>query len=311
MIAPLPVALTGATGFLGSHIAEALLAAGVPVRGVVRSPEKGAWLAEKGMALRRADLTDTDALTSSFAGSSVLIANAALGSNLGTLEDFRRTNVTGTENTLKAAAAAGIRRVIYISSVAVYRNAPGVAITEDHPRYGHRRRLAWSDLTTDWRYSMTKCIAEDRALALSEKLGISLTVLRPGPIYGSRDSRWTQRILRLWRRAFLVLPTVGVPMLHARDVAAAVLACVRQPETGGQAYTLAGPPARLDTIIRTLGALAGRTPRILALPLPLSIRYDTRKAAAALGFAPIPLGDGLREVWENELRPALHALPGP
>ena len=80
MIAALPVALTGATGFLGSHIAEALLAAGLPVRGVVRNPEKGAWLAAKGMALRRADLAETDAMTSAFGGSQLLIANAALES---------------------------------------------------------------------------------------------------------------------------------------------------------------------------------------------------------------------------------------
>ena len=68
------VALTGATGFLGSHLARALIARGATVCGVVRRPERGAWLAELGVELRTADLADPLALARAFDGVDAVIA---------------------------------------------------------------------------------------------------------------------------------------------------------------------------------------------------------------------------------------------
>ncbi len=291
------MAITGATGFLGSHIAAHLRSAAQAVRGVVRNPSRGGWLERLGVELATADLGTPEALTAAFAGAGALVANAALGSKLGTLEDFVRTNVAGTENTLRAAAAAGVHRVVLISSVAVYRTRVRTYQGEDSERYGHRKRpFVWSDLTTDWRYAMTKCIAEDRAFALAAELGLALTVLRPGPIYGSRDSRWTARLLGYHGRGFVLAPTVGVPMVHAGDVAAAVAGALSNPASVGRAYNLAGPPRTLPFLLGELRRLSGRGPLVMPVPLPLWVGYATAAAERDLGFRSRPLEEGLREV---------------
>ncbi len=293
----MPVALTGATGFLGSHLAAHLLAAGTAVRAVVRNPERGAWLAEAGAQLAAADLDHPAALEAAFRGARAVVANAALGSNLGTLEDFVRTNVGGVENTLRAAASAGVQRVVLISSVAVYRTRIRTFQNESGERYGHvKRPFVWSDLTTDWRYAMTKCIGEDRALALAAELGLKLTVLRPGPIYGSRDSRWTARLLGYHRRRLLLAPTVGVPMVHAGDVAGAVAGALGTDASVGRAYNLAGPPRTLPVLLAALKRLSGRGPLVVPVPVPLWVGYDTTAAARDLGFRSRPLDEGLQEV---------------
>lgn len=291
-----PIALTGATGFLGGHLVDAFLAAGLPVRGVVRRPERARALTQRGVALAPADLADVEALTLGFLGAEVVVANAALGSYLGTLEDFVRANVGGAEHTLRAAAAAGVRRVVWISSTGVYRTRVWRRMGEDAERYGPVRRASWSDLTTDWRYALTKHLAEERATALAAELGVALTVLRPGPIYGSRDSRWTARFLRAHARRFVVAPTIGVPMVHAGDVARVVVAAVERPALAGRVYNVAGPPVSVVRVLRVLRRLTGRGPFVVPIPVPLWVRYDTTAAERDLGFEVRPLEDGLLEV---------------
>ncbi len=290
------VAVTGATGFLGGHVAAALRAEGRAVRGVVRRPDAGAWLAEAGVTFARADLAEVEELAAAFAGAEAVVANAALGSFQGGLADFVRTNVTGTENTLRAAAAAGVRRVVYVSTVAIYRTVLRHPMPEDHPRYGPRRRaFAWTHAGTDWRYCVSKQAAEERAWALAEALGLALTVVRPGPVYGSRDPKWTARLLRTVARPVAFAPTVGIPAVHAGDVARAVAAALANPASIGRAYNVAGPPTPLADILAGLVRLRGGGARLLRVPVPLWVAYDTSAAARDLDFRARPLADGLAE----------------
>ena len=291
------VAITGATGFLGSHLALAALDAGWQTRGVVRTPARGAWLADRGVELRRADLEEPDALREAFHGVDVVVANAAMGSYAGELDDMIRTNVGGTEATLRAAAAAGVRRVVLISSVALYRTQLGAPMAEDQPRYGPRRRwFAWSHFTTDWRYSISKGLAEDRAWAVAAELGLAVTALRPGPIYGSRDPKWTARILRDHARSLVFAPTVGVPVVHAGDVARAAMAAADRPASAGRAYNITGPSVSPLQILRVLRTLTGRGPLLVPVPLPLTVRFDTRAAERDLDLRHRTLEDGFAEV---------------
>lgn len=295
----LRVAITGATGFLGGHTALALQAAGHTVTGVVRRPEAGGWLSERGVALRSADLRDEASLRRAFEGCAVVVANAAMSSYTGSLEEMVRTNVSGTEATLRAAAAAGVERVAYISTVGLYETTTRHPMGEDQPRYGPVKRwFAWSHLTTDWRYSVSKGLAEDRAWAVAAELGLRVTVLRPGPIYGSRDPKWTARLLRQHARRVTFAPTLGVPLIHAGDVAACVVAAVERPGCAGRPYNIAGPPVSPYTALRLLRALSGRGPLLIPVPVPLSVRYDTRAAEVALGLRCRSLEAGLREVLE-------------
>jgi nucleoside-diphosphate-sugar epimerase len=291
------IAVTGATGFLGSHLVQALKPLGVV--GVVRSPQK----APAGLEVRAGDLSDIKSLRHAFQGASVVVANAALGSKLGTLEDFLRTNVTGTENTLVAAAEARVARVILISTVAVYKTRLCSYMDETTERYlgekPYTRRRVWNDLTTDWRYSFSKSIAEARAQELAATLNLSLTILRPGPIYGSKDTRFTARLLQKLENRLVFGPGVGIPMVHAGDVAGAVAGAIQNPASIGNAYNLAGPPVSMGAVLQCLKGLAKRGPVILPLWTPFWVGYTTTAAKQDLGFKVRELGEGLQEVLVN------------
>jgi nucleoside-diphosphate-sugar epimerase len=296
-----PVAVTGATGFLGSHICDALLHAGLEVRGLVRRPEKATRLRAQGVALAQADLADQDALETGLQGCDSLVANAALGSWQGPLDRYLEVNVAGTERLLRAAHAAGLRRVVLVSTVAVYRTKLRQVMDENTESYGHeRRRLNPSDLSTDWRYALSKSRAEARAWALADELGLQLTVLRPGPIFGPRDPKLTRRFFALHARRIAVVPTVGIPMVAARDCADTVPAALQRSESIGRAYNLAGPPASLVDVLAELRRLTGRGPTVVPLPVPLWVAYDTRRAHQELGFVSRPLPTTLREVVDAE-----------
>ena len=90
---------------------------------------------------------------------------------------------------------------------------------ETAPHGSRRRWLNPSDLPTDWRHARSKARGEARAQQIAEELGLALTVLRPGTVFGPRNTRLAQRYLRLQSREWAVAPTAGVPQVSARDCA--------------------------------------------------------------------------------------------
>ena len=298
-----PVALTGATGFLGSHIWRALRGSGRRVRAVVRSPEKAVPINRWNDEVRRADLSDAPALTVALRGASAVVANAALGSWQGDLDRFFAVNVEGVRHLLGAMHSAGVRRLVFISTVAVCRTRPWVWQGDDSPRYGadgKRGRWQLSDLTTDWRYAVTKSVGEDLATELAGRYDIQLTVLRPGPVFGVGDPKLTQRYLKMWRSRLCWAPTVGVPQVCATDVAAAVVAALARPLSVGATYTLAGPPTSPFEVVSTMRQLAARGPVVVPVPVPVWVAWDTRRAQAELDFSSRPLSEALADVLRAE-----------
>src|SRR5262245_53119066 len=140
------IAVTGATGFLGRYIVDTLLARGARVVGVVRNPDRVPALAARGVELRRADLAQPDRLLAGFHGIDAVDPNAALFSLRNTSwKAHLAANIEGTRNVIEAAAAAGVPRVVQISSVAVYRGRQQPCINEDHPQHSaDSRRLPWT-----------------------------------------------------------------------------------------------------------------------------------------------------------------------
>src|SRR5436853_6137547 len=115
------IAVTGATGFLGRYIVDVLLARGAHVIGVVRNPAKVPELAQKGVELRQADLAQRDRLAAGFADAQAVVSNAALFSLKSTSwRDHEAANIEGTRNVMGACVDAGVRRIVQVSSVAVY-----------------------------------------------------------------------------------------------------------------------------------------------------------------------------------------------
>ena len=289
------IAVTGATGFLGTHICRALLATGATVVGVVRSPEKGALLQSEGVAFRKADLADVSALTAAFSGCDAVVANAALAVKGGApYSAFRSANIGGVQRTFTAVEHAGVRRVLHISSVGVYQVRAGKKMAEDTP-LRTRFRVDPSLLTTNWRYTLTKALGEQVAWQRAAAIGCGLTVFRPGPVYGSGDVKLLPKLMRQAERASVWVPNVGLPLVHAGDIALGVVAALSHDHALGQAYNFGGVTHALPDVIRTLSVAMNTSCRIRTVPLGLGVRFDDTKAARDLGLNHRPLLDGFRE----------------
>ncbi|MCB9732531.1 MAG: hypothetical protein H6745_07960 [Deltaproteobacteria bacterium] len=100
------------------------------------------------------------------------------------------------------------------------------------------------------------------------------------------------------------MPTVGIPWVHAGDVALAVVAALRNDASAGRAYTLAGEPVSLYRFMKTLRRALGHGAVVLPVPIPAWVRYDTSRARAELGFAPRDVDAGIAEAVAD-LRPKL------
>ena len=168
------VAVTGATGFLGRYLVDVLLARGAHVIGVVRNPDRVPELAARGVELRQADLAERDRLARGFAGAQAVVSNAALFSLRNrSWEDHHRANIQGTENVFGALADAAVKRVVHVSSVAVYRaHRPRVA--EDAPQLTDDTRRTLTNA-----YSVSKALSEQLAWRRAARYGLELTAIRP------------------------------------------------------------------------------------------------------------------------------------
>jgi len=289
------VAITGATGFLGSHLAQ-ILGSRFEVRGVVRSPEKGVDL---GIELARADLGDVDALTTAMEGCEALVANAALAPGWAkpSAEAFIEANVRGAENQLEAARRAGVRRIIWISTVAVYRTRLGRALSEDAERIDpDRPRFDWNNLTTDPGYTRSKAAAERLAWERCAQHGFELTVLRPGPIYGERDPKLTARYDRMLDMRVIAAPTAKLPHVHASDVALGAAAALQRPQSIGQAYNMTGPSVSVYRFLRIWKRVRSRRAAIIPLPVPIHIAFDDTAAERDLGFRPRTIAEAVQHL---------------
>ena len=296
------IAITGATGFLGWHLSHAALERGWDVRGVVRTPSKGAALVDAGATMARADLADEDALAAAFAGVDVVVANAALGSGGGDMAAFEAANIGGTENVVRAAARAEVGRLVQVSTVGVYRVVPWTTVRPDRPLRDEVGGLDLTAVTTDVRYARTKTRAERRAWALADELGLPLAVVRPGPIIGSRDTRFTERVVRQTRSGLRFVPTIGLPLSHAGDIAGATLNAAVADDAIGHAFVLAGPPVGLHRVYAAVRDASGGAARILPVPAPLWTAFDTTEAERVLGYETRPVAAMAAEVGANHPR---------
>nr|NIP80739.1 NAD-dependent epimerase/dehydratase family protein [Gemmatimonadota bacterium]NIQ55904.1 NAD-dependent epimerase/dehydratase family protein [Gemmatimonadota bacterium]NIU79040.1 NAD-dependent epimerase/dehydratase family protein [Gammaproteobacteria bacterium]NIX45654.1 NAD-dependent epimerase/dehydratase family protein [Gemmatimonadota bacterium]NIY09955.1 NAD-dependent epimerase/dehydratase family protein [Gemmatimonadota bacterium] len=208
------ILITGATGFVGSHLVEALARRGEGARALVRRTSDVSLLARYGIEPVVGDIDDFDSLRTALGDADTVLHLAAATRALDD-DTFFRVNARGTRRLVDAMVAdGGGRRLVYLSSLAAVGPSGGRPVRpDDEPR----------PLTA---YGRSKLEGERE---VRDRTGLEGVVLRPPAVYGPRD-RDLLTFFRLARRG--VLPTVGPPgrevqLIHAADLASALLAAAR------------------------------------------------------------------------------------
>ncbi len=256
--------MTGATGLVGRHVVERLLAEGVTVRAMVRDPARAEDLRAMGVELVRGDVLDPEAFVRAAAGRDVVFHTAAAVTPTGGWEAFQRPNVEGTRNAIDATAAAGAR-MVHVSSVAVYGGAT---------RYRTDGRTdedsVLAPLAEDNFYARSKRESEAMVLRAHAEGRLWATAVRPDVIYGRHDRQFVPRVATLLRR---VAPIIGggrttLAIVHAANVADGMVRAAVTDAAGGRAYNLANDFDVTSAEFFRLGAL-GLGIRLRRLPVPL------------------------------------------
>ena len=175
------VLVTGASGFAGGHLAAHLATEErARVRALVRAASRVNHLANAAIELRDGDVTDLESVRRAMDGVEVVFHLASKVGHWGEAEEFRRVNVAGTENVLRAALEAGVARFVHTSTIGVYGLNPvdGTDETYDHMR-------------SESPYCNSKIEAEEHAFRYHREEGLPLTVVRPAEIYGPRSAATT------------------------------------------------------------------------------------------------------------------------
>ncbi|MBK9135503.1 MAG: SDR family oxidoreductase [Betaproteobacteria bacterium] len=181
------ILVTGADGFIGSHLTEHLVRGGHDVRAFVlyNSFNSWGWLDESDAAIKESldvfagDIRDPHGVRTAMKGCDVVLHLAALIAipySYHSPDTYVDTNVKGTLNVVQAARELGVQRVVHTSTSEVYGTARFVPITEEHPLQGQSP------------YSASKIGADQIALAFQLSFGIPVAVIRPFNTYGPRQS---------------------------------------------------------------------------------------------------------------------------
>ncbi len=224
--------VTGATGFLGSHIAGRLIERGDSVRALVRPRSDRSYLESRNAEIVVGDITEPDSLPAAFAGVEVVYHAAANVSDWGPWSDFKRITVEGTRNMLRAAANAGVKRFLHVSSDAVYRFgdlAKGVdESTRLETRFG----------PLDY-YRRAKTAAEKIARRAHERGRVPVTIVRPALILGERDAAMLPGLIVFLKSSTAAYMGNGrnrLPCVYAGDVADLCIRAATAAEALGETY---------------------------------------------------------------------------
>ncbi|MBI4614917.1 MAG: NAD-dependent epimerase/dehydratase family protein [Planctomycetes bacterium] len=314
--------VTGATGFVGSAVARALLAAGAEVRALVRPESASPNLDGLPVEVARGDLTDPASLLRAAAGCDEVYHVAAhyfLWSR--DSRDFYRVNVDGSRELVRAAAEAGARRIVYTSTVGTIGYPPdGRPGNEETPYELHQVK---------GHYKRSKYLAEKEILKLAAE-GAPIVVVNPSAPMGPRDVKPTPTgkiVVDFARGKMPAYLDTGLNVVHVDDVAAGHLLAAAKGRVG-ERYILGHENLSLRQILEILSEIAGRpAPRIRmpywvayaaslgshaaafvtrgepAIPLDAvrlagkKMFFDPSKAIRELGFSPRPAREALEDAY--------------
>jgi len=301
------VLVTGAAGFIGSHLTEQLVTAGARTRALVHYNSNGSWgwldesEVKKEIEVFQGDVRDADSIQKAFDGADIVFHLAALIAipySYQAPSSYVRTNIEGTLNVLQASLRNGIERVVHTSTSEVYGTARVVPITEEHP------------LTGQSPYSASKIGADKIAESFHLSFDLPVVTVRPFNTFGPRQS------------ARAVIPTIITQALNEQTIALGNLEPTRDlnyvADTAAGFIAAAQSSKAVGEVINlgtgrevSIGALANKILQILGKDLPViserqrlrpenseveRVCADASKARTLLGWSPQhTLEDGLAE----------------
>jgi 2-alkyl-3-oxoalkanoate reductase len=261
----LKVLVTGGTGFLGKHLAAALLQRGHTVHLMGRNFAPAKPLLEQGATPVAVDLRDKDAVIAACAGVEVVFHVGALSAPWGKRSDFYAINVGGTEAVLAGCLVHGARRLLYVSS-------PSVVFD------GRDQHFATEDVAYPPRftsiYSLTKKLGEDRVNAAAAA-GLETVILRPKAIFGPGDQALLPRLIAAARQKRL--PQIGdgrnlVDLTYVENVVHALLLASEASAAVGKTYTITNNEhVPLWEVIRLVLKRLNLSTHLRQIPLPVAL----------------------------------------
>ena len=315
--------VTGATGFIGAHVVERLLADGHEVVALVREPSRARDLEAAGAELHEGDVTEKESMREGVRGVDGVFHLAAwyeVGTDDAVAE---AVNVDGTRHVLDLVDEEAVPRAVYTSTLAVNGDTGGEVVDESYRHDGPH-------LST---YDRTKWEAHHEVAVPRQDAGVPVVIVMPGVTYGVGD---TSPMRAVWEgyldRSLPVVPRrVAYCWGHVEDTAAAHVLAMERGEPG-ESYIVAGKPATLTAVLALAEELTGIpapravSPRWFAalsrlaglvegvVPLPPTYRAeslrvlagttylgDNAKARRELGLEHRPLREGLGAMLEAEL----------
>ena len=330
--------VTGATGHLGNVLVRELLRRGKRVRALVEPGDEARALAGLDVEVVRGDVLRPETLPAAFAGTDVLfhLAGVVSISSLD-IELVRTVNVDGTRNVVQAARQAGVRRLVYTSSVhALTEPGRGGVLTEEA---GYDPALAPGD------YGKAKAAAS-RIVLDAVREGLDAVIVNPVYVLGPHDYRLSEigEVILMFSRFPVPAGMDGCyDFIDVRDIATGHVAAAERGRTG-ESYLLSGERMTVRELMRILAGLAGRKPPRVFIPLKvaagiaafapifekvtrrralltpyavhtLAVDFEIRdrKAREELGHAPRPIEQTLRDAWawmkENPDSPLNRPIP--
>jgi nucleoside-diphosphate-sugar epimerase len=260
--------VTGATGLVGSHIVDQLLADGWAVRAFARTPDRARPFLSEGVEVAQGDVLDERSFERAARGCDVVFHAAANIITPGGWEAYRFTNVDGTRNAIAAASRAGAR-LLHVSSVAVYGSSNRYDALREGRRTDESTPLA--PLPERAHYARSKRESEDLVLRAHLEGRVWATAIRPCVLYGRRDRQFVPRMAGLVGRLPIPLLKGGrsiMGIVHAANVASGAVLAATSDVAGGRAYNLAND---YDVTVRRFFELAaaglGRRPVFVPIPM--------------------------------------------
>ncbi len=316
--------VTGGGGFIGRALVRQLRERGDEVLALVRSTADASLLEELGCELREGDLASVERLGEQMAGCDAVFHVAGVyrvGIPPSDRAAMYAANVAGTANVLDAAAAAGVSRVIYVSTINAFGDTERQVVDESYRRPDPPRYVSYYDETKH----LAHLAAEERAEA-----GAPIIIVQPGGVYGPGDHSGIGSLMTqaaAGRLRAVTFPDLGMNLVHVDDVATGIRLAHDRGRLG-EAYVLGGEITTLGQIIRKAAAAGGKRPprltvpswlvRAMAAPAGLigplmgsrtnlgelisatdGVTYwaSDARARRELGYAPRDLATGLRQLF--------------